>query len=315
MSAATGLGLLDLSILEAIEAAGAQHDRPYLKTQRVLDVLCERTGIAPNQAYESLCDLARPYAVHLQLVDFHGNYGSPDFGPASARYTECRLSPLGEAALAAERGELGPLPVALVNGDLHLGGRRPPFAPRRVLAAIRALADGAPDETIPELIGLPSFPSGCQVAGDAIAVASGGPSEIVTSATLVDGTSRERATVTITTLPPFSSASGIATRIQHAVDWHGRGLPGRPRSPGDDAPSPVSDVNDGSVSDRTALVVTGAIGASHAEVRRFLDGIHGVHQRIEVSIGAPLASLLRPFAEPSEDVERRLAILEQAIRT
>jgi DNA gyrase subunit A len=315
MSAASGLGLLDLSILEAIDAAGARHDRPYLKTQRVLDVLHERTGIAPNQAYESLCDLARPYNVHLQLVDFHGNYGSPDFGPAGARYTECRLSPLGEAALAAERGELGPLPIALINGDLHLGGLRPPLHPRRMLAAIRSLADGAPDEMIPELVGLPSFPSGCQVAGDAIAVASGGPSEIVASATLVDGTSPERATVTITTLPPFSSASGLATRIQHAVDRHERELPVRPPSSGADARSPVSEVNDGSVADRTALVVTGAIGASHAEVRRFLDGIHGVHQRIEVSIGAPLASLLRPFAEPSEDVERRLAILEQAIRT
>ena len=28
MSASTGLGLLDLMILEAIEAAGARHDRP-----------------------------------------------------------------------------------------------------------------------------------------------------------------------------------------------------------------------------------------------------------------------------------------------
>lgn len=315
MSAATGLGLLDVSILEAIDAAGAQHDRPYLRTQRVLDVLHERTGIAPNQAYESLCDLARPYAVHLQLVDFNGNHGSPDFGPASARYTECRLSPLGEAALAAERGQLGPLPIGLINGDLHLGGRRPPFAPVRVLAAIRALADGASDEAIPELVGLPAFPSGCQVAGDVIAVASGRPTEIVASVTLVDGTSRDRATVTITTLTPFSSAGGIATRIQHAVDWHGRELPGRPRSPGDDAPSPVSAVNDGSVSDRTALVVTGAVGASHADIRRFLDGIHGVHQRIEVSIGAPLASRLRAFAEPSEDLERPLTIIERAIRT
>jgi hypothetical protein len=77
------LGLLDVEILTAIEAAGALHDRPYVKTQRALDVLRERTGIGPNQAYESLCDMARPYVNHLLLVDFHGNYGSPDFGPAA----------------------------------------------------------------------------------------------------------------------------------------------------------------------------------------------------------------------------------------
>ena len=143
MSAATGLGVLDVMILEAIEAAGARHDRPYLRTQRALDVLHERTGIGPNQAYESLCDMARPFVVHLPLVDFHGNYGSPDFGPAAARYTECRLTKLGEAALAAERGELGPLPIALINGDLHHGRRRPPLDPRRVLAAVGAAATGA----------------------------------------------------------------------------------------------------------------------------------------------------------------------------
>ena len=80
MSSSTGLGLLDVMILEAIEVAGARHDRPYLKTQRTLDVLHDRTGIGPNQAYESLCDMARRYVARLPLVDFHGNYGSPDYG-------------------------------------------------------------------------------------------------------------------------------------------------------------------------------------------------------------------------------------------
>lgn len=72
-----------------------------------------RTGIGPNQAYESLRDMARRYVAHLPLVDFHGYYGSPDMGPVAARYTECRLTKLGEAALATERGELGPLPIAV----------------------------------------------------------------------------------------------------------------------------------------------------------------------------------------------------------
>jgi DNA gyrase subunit A len=314
MSATTGLGLLDVAILEAIEAAGTLHDRPYLKTQRVLDVLHERTGIGPNQAYESLCDMARPYVAHLPLVDFHGNYGSPDFGPASPRYTECRLTELGEAALAAERGELGPLPIALTNGDLHQGGRRPPLDPTRVVEAIRAAASGASDESIIQMIGLPSFPSRCEVAGDLAAFASGRPCEVVASAVMVDGHARGRPTVTITALPPFTSASLIAESVQQAAAFHGRGRLGLQPSTDEAAPCPVSDVNDGSAGGQTHLIVTGRPEVSHADVRRFLDQVRTVHQHVQVELRRPIAALLRDCAT-SEDLGRRLDIIEQSIRS
>jgi len=113
MSEATGLGILDVAILEACQHAGADSDSAYLKTQHVLDVLHERTGIGHRHAYEPLCDMARPWSSQLALIDFHGNYGSPDFGPAAARYTECRLTPLGAVALAAEQHSIGPLPIGL----------------------------------------------------------------------------------------------------------------------------------------------------------------------------------------------------------
>ena len=315
MSATTGLGLLDVMILEAIEAADARHDRPYLKTQRVLDVLHERTGIGPNQAYESLCDMARPYVVHLPLVDFHGNYGSPDFGPAAARYTECRLTKLGEAALTAERGELGPLPIALVNGDLHLGRRRPPLSPRRVMDAVRAAATGASDGTIVEIVGLPSFPSRCSVAGDLPAFSSGRPSEIVVSASMVDGHHHRlgRANVTITAIPPFTSASRLAGLVQRAVDHYGQGRPGRPPSIEETGPAPVTDVNDGSAGGRTELIVTGRSGASHADLRRFLDRIPSVHQRVQVELDRPLATLVREAVGDPSDLGIRLELIEHAI--
>ena len=38
------------------------------------------------------------FSLHAPLIDGHGNFGSPDDGPAAARYTECRLSPRGDAA-------------------------------------------------------------------------------------------------------------------------------------------------------------------------------------------------------------------------
>ena len=313
MSASTGLGLLDLMILEAIEAAGARHDRPYLKTQRALDVLHERTGIGPNQAYESLCDMARPYVGHLPLVDFHGNYGSPDWGPAAAAYTECRLTELGEAALASERGELGSLPIALINGDLHQGRRRPPLDPRRVLEAIRAAASGESDDSIIQMVGLPAFPSRCAVTGDLAAFASGEPCEIVASAVMVDGHERGRPTLTISALPPFTSASRIGELVQNAVVHHGRGRPGRPPSADDDdAPCPVTDVNDGSAGGQTQLVVAGRAEASHADVRRFLDHIRTIHQHVQIELGRPITKLVRNIAT-SEDLSRRLDLIEQSI--
>jgi len=312
VSASTGLGLLDVMILEAIEAAGARHDQPYLKTQRSLDVLHERTGIGPNQAYESLCDMARPYVSHLALVDFHGNYGSPEFGPAAARYTECRLTKLGEAALASERGQLGPLPIALINGDLHLGRGRPPLDPRRTLDAIRAAANGASDDTIVETVGLPSFPSHCDVTGDVRTFASGAAAEIVAGAPMLDGHAGERATVTITALPPFTSASQIAVHIQSAVLYDGQVFPGLSRSVDHDAPAPVSDVSDESASGRTRLVVVGVPDASHADVRRFLDRVPTVHQRVQIELGRPLAALVRDIATP-DGLSHRLDLIEQAI--
>ena len=313
MSVSTGLGLLDVMILEAIEAAGARHDRPYLKTQRTLDVLHDRTGIGPNQAYESLCDMARRYVVHLPLVDFHGNYGSPDFGPAAARYTECRLTKLGEAALATERGELGPLPIALINGDLHLGRRRPPLDPTRVIEAVRVAAAGASDDTIVDIVGLPAFPSHCDVTADVQMFASGRMSEILASAPMLDGHDLGRVAVTITALPPFTSASRIAENIQIAVTHYGRGSPGRPRSIDENGPAPVFDVYDRSADGHTALVAVGRTGASHADVRRFLDQIPTVHQRVHIELERPLAHLIRDVALPSADLGRRIDLIEQAI--
>src|SRR4029079_13602584 len=44
--------------------------------------------------------MAQPFSLRHPLIDFHGNYGSPDFGPAASRYTECRLHPLAMQLLS-----------------------------------------------------------------------------------------------------------------------------------------------------------------------------------------------------------------------
>jgi len=142
VSDATGLGLLDLAIIEACHRVGAVSDAPYVKTSLVLDEVHERTGIGQRIAYEPLCNLARPWVVHLALIDFHGNYGDLDSPPAAARYTECRLTPLGVAALAAERGTTGPL-ADRADKRGYLGGRDAPSArPRACCRCGESGADG-----------------------------------------------------------------------------------------------------------------------------------------------------------------------------
>ncbi len=56
-----------------------------------------------GDSYLALVRMAQPFSLRVPLFDFQGNYGSPDFGPAAARYTESRLSPVAMALLAEVR--------------------------------------------------------------------------------------------------------------------------------------------------------------------------------------------------------------------
>jgi hypothetical protein len=68
-----------------------------------------------------------PWQLHLPLLDARGNHGSQHGDPAAdARYTEVWLSRVGALALAAERAEVGPVPLGLIDGSPYL-----PYAQRR----------------------------------------------------------------------------------------------------------------------------------------------------------------------------------------
>ncbi|MEU4805268.1 DNA topoisomerase (ATP-hydrolyzing) [Actinosynnema sp. NPDC023587] len=43
--------------------------------------------------YDAMVRLAQDFSLNAPLVDGHGNFGSPDDGPAASRYTEARMSP------------------------------------------------------------------------------------------------------------------------------------------------------------------------------------------------------------------------------
>lgn len=90
MSERTGLDVVDIAILEALDTS------QYLRCSRALASVEERIGLAPGYAYQVLVDLARPWTMPINLVHGQGNFGSRgNDPPANFRYTQARISRAG----------------------------------------------------------------------------------------------------------------------------------------------------------------------------------------------------------------------------
>ena len=281
MSAATGLGPIETSLLATYEALDAGSGRGYVKNSRILEALDSAHQIAPLFGYRVVCDLARPYVSHLRLVDFNGNYGSPDFSEAAARYTESRLTPLGDVALDAENGRHPAVPIGIINGTTHLDGMMPPLAPERVVAALLAANEGASDAELTATIGLPDFPTGCQVIADAEQFASGAATELRLLAHIdldIDDT------LHISHLPPRSSASDIGAAMERLA-----------RRADARSDFPIADVDDASPGSDTLIVVRLINGADPHEVADKLTEVWGIHRTMTVRLGTPIPRLLRAW--------------------
>ena len=85
-------------ILYGMLGLGNTSDKPYKKCARVVgDVLGKYHPHGDSSVYGALVRLAQDWNMRYTLVDGQGNFGSVDGDSAAAmRYTECRLSKLGE---------------------------------------------------------------------------------------------------------------------------------------------------------------------------------------------------------------------------
>jgi hypothetical protein len=177
----TGLGPLETAVVLALADAAAIPTHSYVKSSQAVGLIAERFGFGPNYAYSVICDLGRPWLTPLPLVDFHGDCGAPDRVAAPPSFTECRLSPAGWLAAAAQRGEIGPVPIGLINGTVYQGGESPPFRASKIVAAIlRALDDpSAPDAELGLIAGKPRFPGGCELGGEIDTVLAGEAGRLV----------------------------------------------------------------------------------------------------------------------------------------
>jgi len=343
MSDRSGCGLVELALLENLEALTAGRRQRHVKTSRVLAEVEKLLGLGPRYGYEVLVDLARPWTIAMRLVEGQGNFGDRMFPePASARYTESRPSHVGQLVLDAEARRLAPVPVGLINGSIYRGGQQPPLDAFAVINALRQLLDNprTPDAEVVAIVGGPYSVTGCEISGDVAGLLRGLPAEIseIGRVTITDVPvpsqapdppsvprkhvlaggggyvhgSRFQAHLIIESLPaqvvPMDVIQAIVSR---AKSRQRRDYPELAERTG----LPVADVTDESSGYGVSIHVKLSPGSDPAEVSERLREVDGVAWSSGWQFPAPLATMLRSWVElhRGEDLAASLTQLEQAI--
>ena len=265
-----GLKPVHRRIIWDMDQQGFRPNRAHVKSARVTgDTMAKYHPHGNSAIYDALVRMAQPFSLRHPLIDFHGNYGSPDFGAAAERYTECRLDPLAMQMLAdideetvdmqanydntTEEPVVLParFPNLLVNGSqgiaVGMATSIPPHNLGEVIDATIHLIDhpeATPDDLMAFVKG-PDFPTGGMILGRAgimDAYRTGrGSIKMRATATIEEG-KRGQMQIVVTEPPYQASCSAIAGRIQELVD--AGDLDG------------IADVNDGSAGGKTNLVIT-----------------------------------------------------------
>ncbi|HJR26927.1 MAG TPA: DNA gyrase subunit A [Acidimicrobiales bacterium] len=264
-----GLKPVHRRILYGMDQLGARPDRAHMKCARVTgEVMGKYHPHGDGAIYDALVRMAQDFSLRHPLVDGHGNFGSPDFGAAASRYTECRLSPLAmhmldgirEATVdmvdnySGDDHEPAVLPARfpnlLVNGSqgiaVGMATNIPPHNLGEVIDATLLLIDN-PDATVEDLmqhVKGPDFPTGGLIMGrqgilDAYRTGKG--SIRVRALAEIEETARGGDQIVVTEMPYQTSISVAAARIAELVQ--SRQLEG------------IADVNDESAKGKTRLVI------------------------------------------------------------
>ena len=263
-----GLKPVHRRILWSMYDQGFRPDRGHVKCARVVgDVMARFHPHGDAAIYDALARMAQPFSLQHPLIDFHGNYGSPEDPPAAARYTECRLAALAMSMLAdigedtvdfvdnysgdfTEPAVLpARLPNLLVNGSqgiaVGMATNIPPHNLTEVIDAVVLLLEN-PDAGTEDLMARvhgPDFPTGGQILGRSgfeSAYRSGrGSVKMRAEVTLAELSGRNA--LVVTALPYQVSAGTVARKIADLVN--ARELEG------------IADVNDESSGDDTRFVI------------------------------------------------------------
>ncbi|WP_114560458.1 DNA gyrase/topoisomerase IV subunit A [Desertihabitans aurantiacus] len=241
-----GLKPVQRRILYTMDEMNLRPDRGHVKCARVVgQVMGFYHPHGDGAIYDALVRTAQPWLMRLPLVDGHGNFGSPDAGPAAMRYTECRMSPAAVAMTAGldqdtvdfrpnydgKESEPSVLPAAfpnlLVNGTSGIAvGMATNIPPHNLVEVVQALRHllRHPDADVDALMRFvpgPDLPTGGKIIGlDGIrdAYTTGKGSFRMRATARVEQTSPRRKGIVVTELPlavgPEKVMEQLKTQVQ-----------------------------------------------------------------------------------------------------
>ncbi|GAB3622973.1 DNA topoisomerase IV subunit A [Mariniluteicoccus endophyticus] len=240
-----GLKPVQRRILFSMDEMSLRPDRSHVKSSRVVgQVMGLYHPHGDTAIYDALVRMAQDWSLRLPVIDGHGNFGSPDAGPAAMRYTECRLAP---AALAmtdeldqntvefrpnydGKESEPVVLPAAfpnlLVNGATGIAvGMATNIPPHNLIEVVQALRHllKFPNATLDKLMTFipgPDLPTGGKIIGlDGIkdAYATGRGSFKIRATTRIEQVAPRRKGIVVTELPYMVGPEKIIEQIKDAV--------------------------------------------------------------------------------------------------
>ncbi|MDR2461684.1 MAG: DNA topoisomerase (ATP-hydrolyzing) subunit A [Mycoplasmataceae bacterium] len=236
-----GLKPVHRRVLYATYSLGISSDKPHKKCARI----CGETSgkfhpHGESAIYETLVRMAQDFSLRYPLIDGHGNFGSIDDGPAAMRYTEARLSKIGDIMLNDidkntvqfidnyDASEVEPsvlpsiFPNMLVNGSsgiaVGMATNIPTHNLCEIVEAIKLFVH-KPNITVDEIMSVlkgPDFPTGAEIIG-----ASGidsyfrtGKGKIIIRAkTNIKTLENGKSIITITELPYMVSKKTLIDKI------------------------------------------------------------------------------------------------------
>ncbi|MEZ5177397.1 MAG: DNA gyrase subunit A [Acidimicrobiales bacterium] len=265
-----GLKPVHRRILWGMYDVGARPDRPFMKCARVTgEVMGKYHPHGDGAIYDALVRMAQPHSLRHPLVQGHGNFGSPDDGPAAARYTECRLDPLAMSMLqdiGEETVDFGDnysgefseptvlpsrFPNLLVNGGqgiaVGMATNIPPHNLGEVIDATVHLMDNpdaTPDEPM-EFVKGPDFPTGALIMGRSgimDAYRTGRGSIRMRAVAEIEETRRGGDRIVVTELPYQVGPRAVLAKIKELV--------------ADKELEGIADANDESSGGKTRITIT-----------------------------------------------------------
>lgn len=290
-------------VIFAMHELGLGPTRPYRKSAKIVgETMGNYHPHGDSPIYDSLVRMAQPFSIRYQLVDGQGNFGSVDGDPPAAmRYTEARLTRLGEAMLMdidKNTVDFGPnfdestqeplvlpsiVPNLLVNGSsgiaVGMATNIPPHNLGEVVDAVLATIDN-PDITLEELMQIipgPDFPTGANICGRAgirDAYETGRGRVVQRATAVIEQTKGSRQQLVVTEIPYMVNKANLIQDIAKLVR--------------DKKMEGISDIRDESDRDGMRIVIELKRGENHEIV---LNQLYK-HSRMQNTFGVILLALV-----------------------